>query len=130
MRVRVLGMGTVTTGMSDTTEISGMRGMQEMQGRTGTVPVHRDETARATTRLELDPGRVAEIAGDASLRDALKGASRARVRRDGGALVRIRIGGEADVTGGQGERGGRVRGHFSFIFDDGTQRGYETRRPR
>ena len=78
MRVRVLGMGTVTTGMSDTTEISGMRGMQEMQGRTGTVPVHGDETARATTRLELDPGRVAEIAGDASLRDALKGALRAR----------------------------------------------------
>ena len=78
MRVRVLGMGTVTTGMSDTTEISGMRGMQEMQGRTGTVPVHGDETARATTRLELDPGRVAEIAGDASLGDALKGALRAR----------------------------------------------------
>ena len=45
MRVRVLGMGTVTTGMSDTTEISGMRGMQETQGRTGTVPVHGDETA-------------------------------------------------------------------------------------
>ena len=105
MRVRVLGMGTVTTGMSDTTEISGMRGMHGDAGENGDGPRPRGRDARATARLELDPGRVAEIAGDASLRDALRGSSRARVRRDGGALVRIRIGGEADVTGGRGERG-------------------------
>ena len=64
MRVRVLGMGT--TGTTGTT------------GMTGTVPGPGDDSARATARLELDPGRVAEVAGDASLRNALEGALRAR----------------------------------------------------
>ena len=77
MRVRVLGMGTVTTGMSDTTEISGMRGMQETQGRTGTVPAPRDETARATTAATDDGpgsggrdrrGRVAQGRAEGALR--------------------------------------------------------------
>ena len=81
MRVRVLGMGTGTTGISGTTgtpRMLGMTGMPGTPGMTGTVPAPGDDDARATARLELDPGRVAEVAGDASLRNALEGALRAR----------------------------------------------------